>query len=159
MEFSRPEYWSEEPFFSLGDLPPQGSNPGLQHWRWILYQLSHKGSPRILEWVPYPFSSRSSWPRNWSGVYCTAGGFFTNWAIKEALTPAIGLYFPYPLEDCPSLIHCTMYHGHRGGHEIQQIWIWIWGSQKQWAAEVESPAGRALRMHHKFLLLRSCPSF
>ena len=25
----------------------QGSNPGLQHCRWILYQLSHKGSPRI----------------------------------------------------------------------------------------------------------------
>ena len=29
----------------------QESNPGLQHCRWILYQLSHKGSPRILEWV------------------------------------------------------------------------------------------------------------
>ena len=38
----------------------QGSNPGLPHHRWILYQLSHKGSPRILEWVAYPFSSRSS---------------------------------------------------------------------------------------------------
>ena len=38
----------------------QGSNPGLQQRRWILYQLGHKGSPRILEWVAYPFSSRSS---------------------------------------------------------------------------------------------------
>ena len=28
-----------------------------------LYQLSHKGSPRILEWVAFPFSSRSSQPR------------------------------------------------------------------------------------------------
>ena len=26
----------------------------------ILHQLSHQGSPRILEWVTYPFSSRSS---------------------------------------------------------------------------------------------------
>ena len=26
-----------------------------------------KGSPRILEWVAYPFSSRSSWPRNQTG--------------------------------------------------------------------------------------------
>ena len=41
-------------------FPTQGSNPGLPHCRWILYQLSHKGSPRILEWVAYPFSSRSS---------------------------------------------------------------------------------------------------
>ena len=40
----------------------QGSNPGLQHYRWILYQLSHKGSPRILEWVAYPFSRESSQP-------------------------------------------------------------------------------------------------
>ena len=28
----------------------QGWNPGLPHCRRILYQLSHKGSPRILEW-------------------------------------------------------------------------------------------------------------
>ena len=28
--------------------------PGLPHCRWILYQLSHKGSPRILEWVAIP---------------------------------------------------------------------------------------------------------
>ena len=45
----------------------QGLNPGLLHCRRILYQLSHKGSPRILEWVAYPFSSRSSQPRNWIG--------------------------------------------------------------------------------------------
>ena len=43
-----------------GIFPTQGPNPGLPHCRWILYQLSHKGSPRILEWVAYPFSSRSS---------------------------------------------------------------------------------------------------
>ena len=47
-----------------GTFPTQGSNPGLPHCRWILYQLSHKGSPRILERVAYPFSSRSSRPRN-----------------------------------------------------------------------------------------------
>ena len=38
-----------------GIFPTQGSNPGLPHCRRILYQLSHKGSPRILEWVTYPF--------------------------------------------------------------------------------------------------------
>ena len=39
-----------------GIFPTQGSNPGLPHCRWILYQLSHKGSPRTLEWVAYPSS-------------------------------------------------------------------------------------------------------
>ena len=46
-----------------GIFPTQGSNPGLPHCRWILYQLSHKRSPRILEWTAYPFSSGSSQPR------------------------------------------------------------------------------------------------
>ena len=34
----------------------QGLKPGLLHCRQILYQLSHKESPRILEWVAYPLS-------------------------------------------------------------------------------------------------------
>ena len=68
-----------------GDLPTQGSNPGLPHCRWILYQLSHKGSLRILEWVAYPFSRVSSRPSNQTGVFSNAGGFFTNCAIKEAI--------------------------------------------------------------------------
>ena len=118
MEFSRPDYWSGQPFPSPGDLPnpvteprspalqadsllaePQGkpknigvgslsllqgifptqeSNPGLPHCRLILYQLSHKGRPRILEWVAYPFSKGSSRPRNPTGVSCIVSGFFTN---------------------------------------------------------------------------------
>ena len=65
-----------------GIFPTQESNWGLLHYRQILYQLSHKGSPRTLDWVTYPFSRGSSWPRNWTGVPCIAGGFFTNWAIR-----------------------------------------------------------------------------
>ena len=66
-----------------GIFRTQGSNSGLPHWRQILYQLSHKRSPRILEWVGYPFSSRSSRARNQTRVSCIAGRFFTNWAIRE----------------------------------------------------------------------------
>ena len=51
-----------------GIFPTQGSNPGLPHCRQILYQLSHKGSPRTLEWVAYPFSSESSQSRNNRGL-------------------------------------------------------------------------------------------
>ena len=56
----------------------QGSNPDLLHCRQIPDQLSHKGSPRILEWVAYPFYRGSSQPRNQTGVSCIASGFFTN---------------------------------------------------------------------------------
>ena len=67
-----------------GIFPTQGLNSGLPHCRQILSQLSHKGRPRILKWVAYPFSRGSSWPRNQTGVSCLAGRFFTNWAIREA---------------------------------------------------------------------------
>ena len=50
-------------------------NQGLLHCRQILYQLSHKGSPIILEWAAYPFSRGSVWPRDRTGVSCIAGGF------------------------------------------------------------------------------------
>ena len=72
-------------FLFQGIFPTQGSNLGLPHCKWILYQLSHEGSPRILEWVSYPFSSSSSLLKNWTWVSCIAGRFFTNWAIREAL--------------------------------------------------------------------------
>ena len=80
-------------------FPTQGLNPGLPHCNRILYQLSHKGSPRILEWVVYPFSSGSSWPRDQIGVSCIAGGFFTNWALRDWDYPKDFLKFPHcPLE-------------------------------------------------------------
>ena len=75
-----------------GIFPTQWLNLGLPHCRWILYQLSHTGSPRILERVAYLFSSRSSQPRNWTRVSCTAGGFFTNWAMREALVLVRGYW-------------------------------------------------------------------
>ena len=41
-------------------FPTQGSYPGHQLFSQILYCLSHQGSPRILEWLAYPFSKRVS---------------------------------------------------------------------------------------------------
>ena len=73
-----------------GIFPTQGSNPGLPHCRPILYQLSHQGSPRILEWVAYPFSSGSSWPGNWTRISCIVGLFFTKGKAKTALSPVLG---------------------------------------------------------------------
>ena len=70
-----------------GIFPTHGSSPSLLHCRQILYQLSHRRSPRILERVAYLFSSRASGPRNQIGVSCLAGRFFTSWATREALIP------------------------------------------------------------------------
>ena len=42
----------------------QELNWGLLHCRWILHQLSHKGSPRTLDWVAMPSSRGSSQPKD-----------------------------------------------------------------------------------------------
>ena len=64
-------------FFSRESSHPRDRTQ-VSHCRQILYQRSHKGSPRILEWVACSFSRGSSRPRNRTGFSCIAGGFFTN---------------------------------------------------------------------------------
>ena len=57
MQFSRSEYWSARVgcHALLQEIfPTQRLNPGLWYCRWILYQLSYQGSPRILERVAIP---------------------------------------------------------------------------------------------------------
>ena len=60
------------------DYLTQGSNPSLLPCRWTLYQLSHQGNPRILEWVAFPFSRGFSQLRDRIQVSCIAGSFFTS---------------------------------------------------------------------------------
>ena len=52
---------------------------------------------RILEWVAFPFSRGSFWPRNRTRVSCIAGGFFIIWITREALfTFVLNSAFMYP---------------------------------------------------------------
>ena len=53
--------WVTVPFSRLS-YKPRDRTQAYLHCRWILYQLSHQGSPRILEWVANPFSRGSSDP-------------------------------------------------------------------------------------------------
>ena len=72
----------------------------ISHWKWkvkekvtqscltlcdpIDYTVHGIFQARILECVVYPFSRGSSWLGNQPGVSHIAGGFFANWAIREA---------------------------------------------------------------------------
>ena len=56
---------------TMSHSPPGSSVPGILQ-------------ARILEWVAIPFSRGSSQPWDQTQVYCTAGGFFTVWASREA---------------------------------------------------------------------------
>ena len=67
-----------------GIFPTQELIPGLIHCSQILYCMSHRGSLWILEWVAYPFSRGSSWPRN-ETQYLLHYKQIISWATKEAL--------------------------------------------------------------------------
>ena len=64
-----------------GIFSTPGSNPGLPHCG-----LTHKGNPRILEWVVYPCFSGYFQPRNQTRAIDIASRFFPNWAIRKAHT-------------------------------------------------------------------------
>ena len=55
------------------DCSPPGSS---LHW---IFQA------RILEWVAIPYSTGSSWPRDWTRVSCLAGGFFITEPHEKSL--------------------------------------------------------------------------
>ena len=104
MGFSRQEYWSGLPCPPSGGIfPTQGLNLGLPYCRQILYSLSHQGSPRILKCIAHPFSRASSWHRNWVGVSCISGGFFTSWATREPPEKAGKKVKVKVVQSCPTL--------------------------------------------------------
>ena len=87
--FSRPEYWSGWLSPSPGDLPNPGIGPRSPTLQADSSQLSHQGSPRILEWAACPFSSGSSQPRNQTGVSCIAGSLvnhISDWIVMRGLS-------------------------------------------------------------------------
>ena len=66
-----------------GNLPNPGIEPRSPALKANSLPAEPQGSPIILEWVAYPFSGGSFWPRNRTGISCIAGGYFTNWAIRK----------------------------------------------------------------------------
>ena len=117
-----------------GIFPTQGSSPGLLHWRWILYGLSHQGSPTILEWVAYPSSRGSSQPRDRTQVSRIVGGFFTIWATRKSKNIGVGnlslLQRIFPAQElnqgflqCRRILYQLSYQGSL--HFILLLFIWL----------------------------------
>ena len=71
-------------------FPTQRSNPVLLHCRQFLYELSHKGSPRILECVAFPYSRGSSQTRVQTCISCIGRCVLctsTTWNLPLPLIP------------------------------------------------------------------------
>ena len=98
-----------QPSHPLSSPSPPAPNPSQHHstailmcwwikivvsWKWKSHQTLCNPmantvhgilQARILEWVAFPFSRGSSQTRDETRISYIAGGFFTNWAIREAL--------------------------------------------------------------------------
>ena len=70
-------------------------------WKWKLHSCVWLCNPmvcivhgilqaRILEWVVFPFSRRSSQPRDQTQVSCIACRFFTSWAPRKPKNTGVG---------------------------------------------------------------------
>ena len=108
MGFSRQEYWNGLPFPSPGIFLNQGSNPGLLHCRWILYCLSHQGSPDVIISSVQLLSYVRLFATAWT-VACQAFLSITNsWSsLKlmsiESMMPSNHFILRHPLLLLPSI--------------------------------------------------------
>ena len=134
---SRPSQWAEveNAFIS--------TNSHVYTHLWLLMQLKHKKkslgyvwlfvtqwtiqsmefSRRVLQWVAFPFSRGSPQLRNWTGVSCIAGGFFTSSATIRCIykgsrhSSALAWKIPWMEESggLPSM------RSHRVGHDWNDL--------------------------------------
>ena len=72
--------WAAFPFPRGSSQPKDRTSPALQA---DSLPAEPQGKPKNTGVGNLSLSSRSSWPRNQTGVSCIAGRFFTNWAIRE----------------------------------------------------------------------------
>ena len=127
-----------------GLFPTQGLNPGLPHCRWILYCLSHQGSPwntgvGSLSLLDRHFPTQES---NWGLLHCR----WTLYQLSYQESP-VCVIFPTGLAHFMSLCHIllilTIFHGEGDGTPLQYSclenpmdrgawWATIHGVAKSW---------------------------
>ena len=77
-------------------FPIQGLNPGLLHCRWILYQLSYQGSPRLDQVELNAFQDESILSKAW---YLSLGTIPLSSGSLQLVCPVHYLFFIY--NECP----------------------------------------------------------
>ena len=127
-----------------GLFPTQGLNPGLPHCRWILYCLSHQGSPwntgvGSLSLLDRHFPTQES---NWGLLHCR----WTLYQLSYQESP-VCVIFPTGLAHFMSLCHIllilTIFHGEGDGTPLQYPcpenpmdrgawWAAVHGTAKSW---------------------------
>ena len=109
MGFSRPEYWSGQPFSSPGIFPTQRLNQGIPHCRQILSHLSHKEAQII----------------SGSFVKCKFNLFFKG---RSNYFPEWQYYFTFP----PAMYKRSNFSVSLPGFDIQSLLLTLAVLQSVW---------------------------
>ena len=75
-----------------------------------LYTVCGILQAKILEWVAFPFYRGFPQPRDQTQVFCTAGGFFTSLATREAQGYWSGQPIPSPADLSDPGIKLSLLH-------------------------------------------------
>ena len=84
VEFSRPEYWSGQPYLSRGDLPNPGIEPRSLTLQVDSLPAEPQGMPKNTGVGSLSFLQQIFLTQESNRVSCIAGWFFTNWTIRKA---------------------------------------------------------------------------
>ena len=87
--FSRQEYWNGLPCPPSGDLPNLGIEPRSPTLQADSLPSEPPGKPKNIGAGSLSFLQWIFQPRNWTGVSCVAGGFFTSWDTREVQTHSV----------------------------------------------------------------------
>ena len=113
------EYWNVLPCSPSGDLPNSGTEPRSPTLQVDSLPSEPLGKPQILEWVAYPFSRGTFWPRNWTRVSCIANGFFTSRTTREALDNSVVV----ALIKCHRMLHLYIHSILLNNNKGYEKWI------------------------------------
>ena len=113
-------------FPPTGDLPNPGIEPQSPALQTDSSPTEPPGKLKNTEEVAYPFSKGYSWPRNWTGVSCIAGAYFTTWTTNY-LVFIFTVKYQRLAYYCPSLLLCytSTYKQDKTRNNIAS-WLNLW---------------------------------
>ena len=103
---------------------------------------------RKMKWIAIPFSRGSYWPKDQTWVSCTAGRFFTIWAIKEAYAASqCGLLYAIitPVFSICAVLSRSVLSDSLRPHGLQPtrlLCTWEFSREEYWSALPCPPPGK-----------------
>ena len=140
-----------------GIFPTQGLNPGFQHCRKVLYQLSHQGSPKVLsDTSVHLLSCVRPFAIPWTTAHQASLSITNSWNLPklmsiESVMPSNHLILCHPLLLLPTIFHNIRVFSNESVLRIR--WPKYWSFSFNISPSNEHPGLISLRMDWLDLLV------